>query len=65
MFQMNKYKLLSIGFALAGCCYIAGTINHILTTGEEILSSSLLAIGFLCLAYGFHKISKKSDHDKK
>lgn len=34
----------------------AGTINHILNTGEEILSSSFLAIGFLCLSYGFHKI---------
>ena len=64
---MNKYKLLSIGFALAGCCYIAGTINHLLNTGESILSilsSLLLAAGFLCLSYSFYTTSKKSDNDK-
>lgn len=63
--QMKKYKLLSICFALAGCCYIAGTINHILNTGEGILSSALLGAGFLCLAFAFYKGTKKSDGDKK
>ncbi|MBP3543247.1 MAG: hypothetical protein J6J86_03365 [Lachnospiraceae bacterium] len=60
---MNKYKLLSIGFALAGCCYIAGTINHILNNGEEILSTALLAAGFLCLSFAFYKCTKKSEDD--
>lgn len=61
---MNKYKLLSIGFAFVGCCYIGGTINHLLNTGESILSSLLLAAGFLCLSYSFYITSKKSDNDK-
>ena len=61
----NKYKLLSIGFALAGCCYIAGTINHILNTGESILSSVLLAAGCLCLAFAYYKEAKKRSIDKK
>lgn len=62
---MNKYKILSIGFALVAFCYIAGTINHIVNTGEGILSSALLATGFLCLSYAFYKGSKKSDNDTK
>ena len=62
---MNKYKLLSMVFAIAGCCYIAGTINHILNTGESILSSALLAVGFLCLAFAFYKGGKNSNTDKK
>ena len=65
---MNKYKLLSIVFAIAGCCYIVVTINHILNTGESILSilsSALLAAGFLCLAFDFYKKTKKNDSDKK
>lgn len=62
---MNKYKILSIGFALAALCYIAGTINHIVNTGEGILSSACLAAGFLCLSYAFYKGSKKSDNDTK
>ena len=62
---MNKYKLLSIVFAIAGCCYIVDTINHILNTGESILSSALLAAGFLCLAFGFYKGTKKNNTDKK
>ncbi len=62
---MNKYKILCIGFALAACCYIVGTINHILNTGEGILSSVLLAAGFLCLSFAFYKTSKKSDNDTK
>lgn len=65
---MNKYKILCIGFALAACCYIVVTINRILNTGEgilSILSSVLLAAGFLCLSSGFYKMSKKSDNDTK
>lgn len=63
--QMNKYRLLSICFALAGCCYIVGTINHILNTGEGILSSALLAAGCLCLAFAFYKGTKKNEDDRK
>ena len=52
---MNKYKMLSIMFELAACCFIIGTINHILNTGEGIVSSILLAVGCLCMSYAFHK----------
>lgn len=62
---MNKYKVLCIVFALAACCFIAGTINHILNTGEGILSSILLASGFLCLSFAFYKMSKERKDDTK
>ena len=62
---MNKYRLLSIAFAIAGCCYIAGIINHILNTGESILSSALLAAGCLCWAFAFYKKGKNNNTDKK
>ena len=52
---MNKNKVLCIMFALAACCFIAGTINHILSTGEGILSSILLALGCLCASFAFYK----------
>ena len=47
---MNKYKVLSTIFAIAACCFVAGTINHIVNTGEGIISSILLALGGLCLS---------------
>lgn len=56
---MNKYKLLCILFAIGGCCYVAGTINHIVNTGEGILSSSLLAAGFFCIAFALYRLYKK------
>ena len=52
---MNKNKILCIIFAAAAGCYTAGTINHILNTGEGILSSVLLALGCLCLSFAFYK----------
>ena len=52
---MNKYKVLSIIFAIAACCFTAGTINHIVNTGEGIISSILLALGCLCLSVAFYK----------
>ncbi len=52
---MNKYKVLCIMFAIAACCFILGTINHILNTGEGILSSILLALGCLCMSFAFYK----------
>ena len=52
---MNKDKLLCIIFALAGCCFIAGTVNHILNTGEGVLSSIFLALGCLCVSFVCYK----------
>ena len=58
---MNKYKVLSIVFAIAACCFIAGTINHIVNTGEGIISSILLALGCLCLSVAFCKANKTKE----
>ena len=52
---MNLNKLLPILFTLAGICFLAGTVNHIVNTGEGILSSALLAAGCFCLAFSFVK----------
>ena len=52
---MNIRKLLCILFLLAAFCFLAGTINHIVNTGEGILSSALLTAGCLCFAFVFHK----------
>jgi len=52
---MNKNKVLSIIFGLAACCAIAGVINHILNTGEGILSPILLALVSLCAAFVCYK----------
>ena len=53
--SMNPNKLLCILFSLAGICFLFGTLNHILHTGEGILSSLLLAAGCFCFAYFFSK----------
>ena len=55
---MNKYKLLSIMFLLAGVCFVAGTVNHLLNTKEGIVSSVLLALGCFCLSFSFYKMYK-------
>lgn len=55
---MNKYKVLSIMFALAACCFIVGTMNHLLNTDEGVLSSILLALGCLCMSFAFYKAKK-------
>ena len=52
---MNKYKWIGILFALAGCCFAVGTVNHLLNTGEGVVSSILLALGCFCLAFAFYK----------
>lgn len=52
---MNKYSVLCILFAIAACSFIAGTINHIVNTGEGVISSILLALGCLCLSLAFYK----------
>ncbi|MBQ5328689.1 MAG: hypothetical protein J6J15_05880 [Oscillospiraceae bacterium] len=53
--KINKNKLLSILFAIASVCFFAGTINHIVNTGEGIISSLLLGLGCLCFAIAFGK----------
>lgn len=52
---MNKNKLLCALFALAAVCFAAGAVNHLLNTGEGVLSSVLLAAGCLCGAVVFCK----------
>lgn len=52
---MRINKILCILFVVAACCFIAGTVNHIVNTKEGILSSALLAAGCLCAAFAFYK----------
>ena len=52
---MNIYKVLCVVFALAACCFVAGTVNHIVNTGEGIVSSILLAAGCLCASVACYK----------
>ena len=52
---MNRNNLLCAAFGLAAACFAAGTVNHALNTGEGVLSSALLALGCLCLAFAFYK----------
>lgn len=53
--KINRNKFLCILFAIASVCFFAGTINHIVNTGEGIISSLLLALGCLCLSVAFYK----------
>lgn len=53
--KIKRNKLLSILFAIASVCFFAGTINHIVNTGEGIISSFLLALGCLCFSVAFYK----------
>jgi len=53
---MKKTKILALVFFIAACCYAIGTVNHIMNTGEGILSSALLAVGFLCIAIGCYQM---------
>lgn len=53
--KINRNKLICILFAFASCCFFAGTVNHIINTGEGIVSSLLLALGCLCLSVAFYK----------
>lgn len=52
---MKTNKILCILFALAACCFLVGTVNHIVNTHEGWLSSLLLAGGCLCGAIVFYK----------
>ena len=48
--KVNKVFVL---FIFAACCFLAGTVNHIVNTGEGWVSSLLLAAGCLCGAFVF------------
>lgn len=52
---MKINKILCVLFVIAACCFLAGTINHIVNTHEGWLSSLLLAGGCLCGAFVFYK----------
>lgn len=49
------YIAVAIMFIIAACCFTAGTINHILNTGEGVISSILLTLGCVCGAAAFLK----------
>ena len=51
---MNRYKALCILFALAAVCFLAGAVNHLLNTGEGVLSSLFLALGCGCFSVSFY-----------
>ena len=52
---MKSSKVLCALFVIAACCFLAGTVNHIVKTQEGWLSSLLLAVGCLCGAVVFYK----------
>ena len=56
---MNKYKFICFIFALAGVASIAGTINHIVNTGENILPPILMAVVSFYAAFACYKASKR------
>lgn len=52
---MKVNKVLTILFVLAACCFFAGTVNHIMFTHENWLSSLFMAAGCLCAAIAFYR----------
>ena len=52
---MNRFHKVAILFAFAAVCFAAGTVNHLLNTGEGVLSSALLCVGCICAAVVFMK----------
>ncbi len=62
MQKKNKSKMLymivCIAFVVAAGCFAAGAVNHILNTGEGVLSSIFLALGCLCMACVWYRLSK-------
>ena len=52
---MKKFRMLCILFALAAGCFLAGTVNHLVNTGEGVLSSLFLALGCTCASVACYK----------
>ena len=52
---MKINKILCVLFVIAACCFLVGTVNHIVNTQEGWLSSLLLTGGCLCGAFVFYK----------
>ena len=52
---MKIHKILFALFLAAACCFLGGTVNHIVNTNEEWVSSLLLSVGCLCGAFAFYK----------
>lgn len=44
----NILKIIGILFCLAAVCFGVGTVNHIVNTGEGIVSSICLTLGCIC-----------------
>lgn len=56
---MDKKKIRVIAgilFCIATLCFVAGTVNHIVNTGEGIVSSICLALACVCSAVAFFKM---------
>lgn len=52
---MKRNNLFALLFAAAALCFLAGTVNHIVNTGEGWVSSLLLSAGCFCIAIAFYK----------
>ena len=53
---MKMKKFLYGLFVIAACCFLGGTVNHIVNTQEGWLSSLLLSGGCLCGALMVYKM---------
>lgn len=53
---MNHFRAIALLFLLAAVLFAAGTVNHLLHTGEGIISSLLLAAACLCGAVTFWRL---------
>ena len=52
---MKINKILFVLFLAAACCFLGGTVNHIVNTHEGWVSSLLLAAGCICGAFVFYR----------
>ena len=56
---MDKNKLISMGFALAGCCFIAATADHAMNASGSPILSAILAVASLAGAVVCYKKEEK------
>ena len=56
---MDKTKLASMAFALAGCCFIAAAADHAVNASGSPILSGILAVASLALAVVFYKKGEK------